>query len=124
MVVAAHAHATSIGLAVSVTVVDESGVIKAFGRMDGAPLVSVEVSRKKAMTAVGFGMPTGKSWHDFIKDDPILSGGVQSIPDFTLLDGGSPLIKEGKIVGGIGVSGGHYTHDEACMNAALAILAE
>ena len=34
------------------------GVLKAFSRMDGAPLVSIQVAQDKAYTAVGFGMPT------------------------------------------------------------------
>ena len=56
-------------------------------------LVSLGAAQKKALTAVGFGMPTGKPWHDFIKDDPILLQGAPSLPDFTLLGGGSdPVI--------------------------------
>jgi len=120
----AQAHAATLGCAVSVTVVDESGVLKAFGRMDGAPLVSVDVAHKKARTAVGLGLPTGRAWHDFIKDDPILLLGAPSIPEFTLLGGGVPVVLEGALVGALGVSGGHYAQDEACAQAALASLAK
>jgi uncharacterized protein GlcG (DUF336 family) len=65
--------ASEIGLKISVSIVDESGVEKAFARMDGAPLISVETARKKAVLAVGFGIPTGNAWYNFIKDDPIFS---------------------------------------------------
>lgn len=122
LIESAEAHARSIGLAIAVTVVDESGVLKAFSRMDQAPLVAVGASRKKALTAVGFGMPTGKPWHEFIKDDPILAQGAQHLDDFILLGGGFPVVVDGQTIGAIGVSGGHYAQDEACALAALELL--
>jgi len=123
LVRAAEAHASTIGIAIAVTVVDESGVMKSFSRMDAAPLVAVGASRKKALTAVGFGISTGRAWHDFIKDDPILLHGAQHLDDFILLGGGLPILVDDSIVGAIGVSGGHYVQDEACAKAALAVLA-
>lgn len=122
MIEAAEAKAREIGFAICVTVVDESGVMKAFGRMDGAPLIAIDVSRQKAVTAVGFGMPTGKPWHDFVTGDPILERGVHDIHDFTLLGGGMPVVVDGAVVGAIGVSGGHYKQDEACAEAALQLV--
>jgi uncharacterized protein GlcG (DUF336 family) len=119
---AAEAEARQRGLAIVTVIVDESGVLKALRRMDGAPLVSIGAAHKKALTAVGFGMPTGRAWHDFIKDDPILLHGAASLPDFTLLGGGSPIAIGGAVVGAIGVSGGHYSVDEACVQAALSVL--
>lgn len=117
---AAEREATARGLAIVTVVVDESGVLKAMRRMDGAPLVSIGAAHKKALTAVGFGMPTGRPWHDFIKDDPILMHGAPSLPDFTLLGGGFPIQLGGGVVGAVGVSGGHYSVDEACAQAGLA----
>lgn len=119
---AAEQEATEQGIAITTVIVDESGVLKALRRMDGAPLVSIGAAHKKALTAVGFGMPTGKPWHDFIKDDPILLQGAPSLPDFILLGGGFPITVDGAVVGAIGVSGGHYSVDEACARAALAVL--
>lgn len=119
---AAEQHAAQSDVCISTCVVDTSGVLKAFSRMDGAPLVSVSVARKKAVTAVGFGIPTGTPWHEFVKDDPILSEGVRSIDDFTMLGGGFPIEHGGAVIGAVGVSGGHYTQDEACAQAALATL--
>ena len=116
------AEATRIGLAVATTIVDESGVMKAFSRMDGAALVAGSASTKKAITAVGFGLPTGTPWHDFIKDDPILLHGAQQLDDFILLGGGFPIVVDGATIGAIGVSGGHYTQDEQCARAALTLL--
>ncbi len=122
MLSAAEDRAEELGLAIATTIVDESGVLKAFSRMNGAPLMAVGVSQRKAITAVGLGLSTGESWHEFIKDDPILSNGVSGIPDFILLGGGLPILSNGSVVGAIGVSGGHYKQDEDCAKAALAIL--
>src|ERR1043166_6675729 len=94
-----------------IAVVDDSGVLKAFSRMDGAALLSVQVAQDKAYTAVGFGLPTDQ-WHEFIKNDPPLSAGAATGIDRLIVFGGGYPIKVGSdIVGGIGVSGGHYTQD-------------
>ncbi|MEO0602801.1 MAG: heme-binding protein [Myxococcota bacterium] len=122
LIEAAEIHARSLGLAITTAVVDESGVLKAFSRMDHSPLVAGGASHKKARTAVGFGIPTGEAWHDFIKDDPILTQGAQQLDDFILLGGGLPIVHDGQLIGAIGVSGGHYTQDEACARAALECL--
>lgn len=114
--------ASEIGLHISVCIVDESGVEKAFARMEGAPLISVETARKKAVLAAGFGIPTGNTWFNFIKDDPILMNGANQLPGFILLGGGSPISIDGQLCGAIGVSGGHYSQDELCVSAALQLI--
>ncbi len=111
--------AEELKIKISITFVDESGIQKAFSRMDHSPLVSVDASRKKAITAVGLGIPSGDSWYAFIKDDPILFNGVQQFNDFILLGGGSPIWEGDSIIGAIGISGGHYKQDEECVKAAL-----
>lgn len=122
MLAAAEKKARELGLPISVAVVDESGILKAFTRMDGAALISIDAALKKAITAVGFGLPTGAAWYDFIKDDPVLLHGVQSFTNFTLLGGGMALEIGGQRVGAVGVSGGHYSHDEECARAAVEAL--
>lgn len=124
LIAAAEAKATEIGLAITTVIVDESGVLKAMSRMDGAALVAEGASRKKALTAVGFGMPTGEPWHNFIKDDPILQTGAPQLDNFILLGGGIPIMVDGAMVGAIGISGGHYHQDEVCAKAALAVLSD
>lgn len=120
---AAKVKADEIGFKIALTIVDTGGNTKFFARMDGGALVACDISRKKAVTAVGFGIPTGNGgWYDFIKGDPILENGVSNIKDFMLLGGGKPISIDGQLVGAIGISGGHYTQDEACCDAALAIL--
>ena len=111
--------AEKTGLKISVCVLEPSGALKAFASMDDAPQISHETCIKKAKTAVGFGLPTGNTWYEFIKNDPILLQGAQQLPDFILLGGGSPILQNGRMIGAIGVSGGHYSQDEKCVSAAL-----
>lgn len=113
--------AKEIGLNIVFTVLDKSGNIKFYAKMDNTILFANKAAVKKAFTAIGFGMPTGSAWYDFIKDDPILLNGVDSLENFSLLGGGKPLIYKGEIIGGIGVSGGHYSHDEIVCNAAYSV---
>lgn len=119
MVDAAEAKAKEMGIPMCIAICDESGNLKAFRRMDGAALLSIQVAQDKAYTAIGFGMSTDQ-WHPFIKDDAPLAMGAPSIPRLIIFGGGYP-IKDGEmIVGGIGVSGGHYTHDMEVAQAGLA----
>ena len=122
MVAAAEKKAQEIGVPMVIAICDESGVLKAFSRMDGAALLSVQVAQDKAYTAIGFGMATDK-WYDFIKDDPPLAAGAASgIDRLIVFGGGYPITEDGQIIGGIGVSGGHYTQDMEVAQAGLAVL--
>lgn len=119
IITAAKTKAVELGVPVAVAIVDESGVLKAFSRQDGAALFNVQVSQDKAYTAVGFGMPT-ENWHPMIKDDaPLAAGAVGGINRLVIIGGGYPIEIEGQIVGAIGVSGGHYTQDQEIAQAGL-----
>lgn len=120
IVAGAVAHATADGGAFTVAVVDESGVLKAFSRMDGAGLITVQIAQDKAYTAAGFGLPSD-GWFDFIKDDePLRLGAPTGIDRLVVFGGGYPIMVDGALVGGVGVSGGHYTQDMAVAQAGLA----
>jgi uncharacterized protein GlcG (DUF336 family) len=122
MITAAEEKARAMGVAMNIAVVDESGVLKAFSRMDGAALLSVQIAQDKAYTAVGFGMPT-HGWFDFIKDDPPLAAGAPAgIDRLVIFGGGYPITVDGAVVGAIGVSGGHYSQDQEVAEAGLAVL--
>lgn len=122
LIEAARAKATEIGKPMVICITDESGVQKAFLRMDGAPQLSIQVATDKAKTAVGFGIPT-HVWHDFIKNDPPLAMGAPHIEGLVIFGGGYPIKSGDAVIGGIGVSGGHYTDDMKVAEAALAVLA-
>jgi uncharacterized protein GlcG (DUF336 family) len=115
---AAIEHATSVGISCVVAVVDAAGTLKAFQRMDGASLLAVQIAQDKAYTAAAFGLPT-HAWHDFIKDDPPLLHGIVHTPRLVVFGGGYPITIDGSTVGGLGVSGGHYSDDMAIAEAAL-----
>jgi uncharacterized protein GlcG (DUF336 family) len=122
MIAAAEAKATSMGHPFVIAVCDESGVLKAMSRMDGAALFSVQIAQDKAYTAVGFGL-SSDGWHEFIKNDPPLAAGaVGGIDRLVVFGGGYPIKIGEEVIGGIGVSGGHYTQDMEVAKAGLAVL--
>jgi uncharacterized protein GlcG (DUF336 family) len=119
MIQAAERKAADMGHAFVTAIVDESGVLKAMSRMDGAPLLSVQIAQDKAYTAAGFGLSTD-GWHDFIKGDPPLAAGAaDGIDRLVIFGGGYPIKLDGQVIGGVGVSGGHYTQDMEVAQAAL-----
>jgi uncharacterized protein GlcG (DUF336 family) len=122
MIAAAERKAQEMGHPFVIAVVDDSGVLKAFSRMDGAALLSVQVAQDKAYTAVGFGMPS-HGWYDFVKDDPPLAmGAAPGINRLIVFGGGYPIKIGDTVVGAIGVSGGHYSQDMEVAQAGLSVV--
>ena len=121
LIAAAEKKAKELKKPMVIAVCDESGNLKAFSRMDNAPLLSVQIAQDKAYTAVSFGIPTHK-WFDFIKNDPPLLAGIVHTPRLVVFGGGYPVTIDNQIVGGIGVSGGHWKEDMECAEAALKAL--
>ena len=122
VIAAAERKALEIGTPMVIAIVDESGVLKALSRMDGAALLSVQVAQDKAYTAAGFGLATDQ-WHDFIKNDPPLAAGATAgISRLVIFGGGYPIKVGDQVVGAIGVSGGHYSQDMQVAQAGLAAL--
>lgn len=116
--------AQEIQVPVCVSVYGADGEEKAFVRMDGAILVAVEASRRKASTPVAlgfFGLST-RGLGEFIANDPPV-GDVANYPGITTIPGGFPIKdNEGIVIGGVGVSGGHYNQDEEVAQAGLETL--
>ena len=122
MIDAAERKAAEMGHPFVIAIVDDSGVLKAFSRMDGAALLSVQIAQDKAYTAAGFGLSTD-AWHDFVKDDaPLAMGAVPGIDRLIVFGGGYPIMIDGKLAGAIGVSGGHYTQDMDIAKSGLAVV--
>ena len=118
----ARKEAESMGKPMVIAITDETGQLLHFVRMDGAAQLSIDIAIDKAYTAIGFGIPT-HVWHDFIKDDPPLASGAPTgIKRLIVFGGGYPITVDNQIVGGIGVSGGHYTEDQKVAEAGLAAL--
>ena len=115
---AARDKANALKVNMSIAICDAAGHLKAFVRMDGASLISLQIAQDKAHTAISGGIPTHK-WHEYIKDDAPLLHGIVHTPRFIIFGGGYPLMENGQMIGGIGLSGGHYSQDMECAEAAL-----
>jgi len=84
-----------------IAVVDEGGNLVALERLDGTFSAGANISIGKAKTAVMFKRPT-KFFEDVIKNGRTA---MVALPDFTPLQGGVPIMVDGQVVGGVGVSG-------------------
>lgn len=84
-----------------IAVVDDGGNLVALERLDGTFSAGANISVGKAKTAVMFKRPT-KVFEDIIKNGRTA---MVALPDFTPLQGGVPIMADGQIVGGVGVSG-------------------
>jgi uncharacterized protein GlcG (DUF336 family) len=115
--------ALEINRPMSIAIVDESGQLKAFQRMDGAALISLGVAQDKAYTAIAnaWGHATHEIYEHIAKSPATLVG-IPQIPRYTVFGGGYPIKIDDQIVGGIGVSGGNAEQDMTVAKAALAWL--
>ena len=115
---AAEAEARKNNWAVSIAVLDDSGHLILFQRMDGSKLVAIDIAIRKARTAVYFQGPT--------KDlEAEVAGGrtaLLPIDGFMPLEGGVPLMAGGKLVGAVGVSGVSGQQDAQCALAGAAAM--
>ncbi|MBK9241937.1 MAG: heme-binding protein [Acidobacteria bacterium] len=118
VVAAAEAEARKNNWAVSIAVLDDSGHMILFQRMDGAKLVATDIAIRKARTAVYFQGPT--------KDlEAEVAGGrtaLLPIEGFMPLEGGVPLMSGGQLVGAVGVSGVSGAQDAQCALAGAATI--
>jgi uncharacterized protein GlcG (DUF336 family) len=116
---AAKAKAADIGIAVSIVVLDSGGNLKAFSRMDGAWLGSIDVAIKKATTSVLFEMETQQVW-EICKPDAQAHGLELTNDGLVTFAGGIPLKSaKGILIGAIGVSGGQVAQDFEVARAGL-----
>ena len=123
LVNAAMAKAREIGVSENVAILDDGGNLKAFSRMDGAPLPSIEMAQNKAYTAL-FGIST-QDFFNFIQGDPSLLAGIPTLSRIAAWGGGFPIKVDGEVVGAIGVSGAPTVQNDVdCARAALAVVSD
>ena len=121
MMNAAVAKARELGVSENVTILDDGGNLKAFSRMDGAPIPTIEMAQNKAYTAL-LGVST-QEFFNFIKGDPSLLAGVPTLARMAAWGGGFPIKVDGELVGAIGVSGAPMVQNDVdCARAALALV--
>jgi len=120
---AAQAKAKALGAPMTVSVVDEAGRLVLAARADGTGFFTPETSRAKAVAAAAFRRATtemaalaakGNAFYSMV---PTIVGG-----EVLTTAGGAPLLKGGRVIGGIGCGGGTGEQDHECAMAGAAAL--
>ena len=113
---AARAACRDIGIEATIAITDAGGHLKALDRTDNAPFLTVDVAIDKAWTAASFGLGT-HVWNGIVKD-PVVAQ-LAHRPRLVAVGGGCPIVHDGRVVGGIGISGGNALQDQQAAEAAL-----
>ena len=100
MVDEALAKAKTLGVTENVAILDDGGNLKAFSRMDGAPILCIEMAQNKAYTAL-FGVST-QDFFNFIQSDPSLLSGIPTLSRMAAWGGGFPIKVDGDLSGRLG----------------------
>lgn len=115
---AAEAEAQKLNLQVAIAILDSGGQLVMMHKFDNTQYASIDVSAGKARTALNFKRPS--------KDlqDAVTGGGaglrLVGIKDVIAIEGGLPIVADGKVIGAIGVSGGMAGQDTAVAGAGAA----
>lgn len=119
---AAQDKAKALGTPMTVTVVDEAGRLVLSARGDGTGFFTPETSRAKAVAAAAFKRSTRElaemaAQGGFWAQVPTVLQG-QALPTL----GGTPIVREGQVIGGIGCGGGTGLQDQECSDAGAGAL--
>ena len=117
---AAEAEARKNNWQVVISIVDTGGHLVMLQRLD-AQNASVDIATGKARTSVNFRRPTKALEDGLAANGSALR--ILAVPGVTPLQGGLPIVVDGKIIGGIGVSGVLATQDEMVAKAGVDMLA-
>ena len=118
IVAAAEAEARKNGWSVSIAIVDEAGRLLYFQRMDDTTNASVEVAIAKAVHSANYRRDTKFHEELLSKGNDVVLGLPHSLP----IEGGLRLISDGKVIGGIGVSGVQSEQDGQIAKAGADLL--
>ena len=117
---AAEAFALKNQWTVVIAIVDTGGNLVLLEKIDNTQIGSIDIAIAKAKTANNFKRSTK------MFEDAVASGGVGlrvlSVSGILPLEGGEPILHNGKVIGGIGVSGMQSAQDEEVVKAGLAAL--
>ena len=102
-----------------ITVVDDSGVLLYLLRQDGAEPAAVDIGIAKARTAAIFRRAT-KHWKETLLEGKLW---VLGMPNMTPIEGGQPIVVDGKTIGAVGIAGASGALDTEIGTLALAVLA-
>jgi uncharacterized protein GlcG (DUF336 family) len=119
LIAGASAKSREIGVPMCIAITDESGQLIAFERMDGGKITSTTIAIDKAFTAAG----AKRATHEYgaVSQPGKPAFGINSAIGGRLMvvGGGLPVIVDGEVVGGIGISSGTPDQDLACAQAGI-----
>lgn len=120
---AAHVKAREFNKPMSVSIVDESGRLVFFSRADNAGFFTFDTSRAKAMAAASFKRSTMEITEQK-ESNPLLWYSLPSVVPAQALPspGGLPILKNDRVIGGIGIGGGSPDEDHECALAGAAVI--
>jgi uncharacterized protein GlcG (DUF336 family) len=118
---AAEQRAAEMGVPVGLAIVDQSGRLKAFRRMDGSRPNHIDSAINKAWTSVQWGRDNAELWEALQANPPLMTT-VSKFSQVDLTAGGRLLRVGGLVVGALGVAGGRAGQDDVIGDAALALL--
>lgn len=122
MSVAAAEKAVEIDVPMVITVCDASGNLVLFNRMEDSLLASMDIATNKAYTAVALKTSTDNVAALAKESGPLFGLTACDKGKMVVFGGGFPIFEDGKIIGGIGVSGGSVEEDMIVAQAGLAAL--
>jgi uncharacterized protein GlcG (DUF336 family) len=119
---AAEQKAQEIGQPMDIAVVDAGGNLKAHVRMDGAFIGSIDISINKAFTSIAFETQTKDLAPQTQSGQPLFGINTTNNGRIVIFPGGIPLVRNGEVVGAIGVSTGTVEQDQEVAEAGAAAL--
>ena len=115
---AAESEAVKLGLHQAIAIVEPSGDLVYFERMEGSSYAHIHLAQRKAQTAARFRVPT-QAFQDRVQANNFLLGLEGMMP----IGGGIPIVSNGKIIGAIGVAGAPRSEpDDQVAKAGVAVL--
>ncbi len=119
---AAEDKARQMGQPMNIAVMDAGRNLVAFHRMDGAWVASTDIAIDKAFTSAGRGLTTRKIGEMAQPGQPLFGINTTNGGRIVIFAGGIPLVRDGEVIGAVGVSGGTVDEDEEVAEAGVAAL--
>jgi uncharacterized protein GlcG (DUF336 family) len=119
---AAVAKAESLGAAPVIVVTDAAGGVTSLARLDGAPPIAIRHALAKASSASGLKRSTDEFLAKRLTQDDVLWRAISGKGDAFVVQGGFPLMVDGRVLGAIGVATGPHEHDSEIAQAGVAAL--
>ena len=120
IVSAAEHKAQQMGQPMNIAVMDAGRNLVAFQRMDGAWVASIDIAIDKAFTSAGRGLTTREIGEMAQPGQPLFGINTTNGGRIVIFAGGVPLMRDGEVVGAVGVSGGTPDEDHEVAEAGVA----